>query len=213
MEVEATLNDRPLTYVSSDATDVEPLTPAHLLYGRRMTSLPHSDIDDLEDPDYVVSDTQMRKRLSNHARLLQHFQTRWKREYLTSLREFHKASGMNVQNVKVEDMVLIHNDGPRLHWRLGVIDSLIQGNDGLVRAVNVRTNNRVTSRPISRLYPLEVSHPPDDQSGHSDATGTATNGVEDGVGERLQRAAAKRARTRLLEWTTRLSRPPEDVKN
>ena len=122
-----------------------------------MTSLPHSHVEDPEDPDYVVSDTQMRKRLTNHGRLLQHFQTRWKREYLTSLREYHKASGMNMQSGKAEHVVLIHDDGPRLYWKLGVIDSLIQGNDGLVHAVNVRTNNRITSRPISRLFPLEVS--------------------------------------------------------
>ena len=55
---------------------------------------------------------------------------------------------MNMQNVKVRDVVLIHNDGARLHWKLGIIDSLIQGNDGLVCAVNVRTNNRDTSRPV-----------------------------------------------------------------
>ena len=51
VEVEATLNDRPLTYVSADVTDVEPLTPAQLLYGRRMVSLPHSNIEDPEDPE------------------------------------------------------------------------------------------------------------------------------------------------------------------
>ena len=41
---------------------------------------------------------------------------------------------MNMQNVKVGDMVLIHHDGPRLHQKLDIVDSLIQGNDGLVRA-------------------------------------------------------------------------------
>ena len=38
-EIEATLNDRPLTYMSSDVNDPEPLTPAHLLYGRRIVLL------------------------------------------------------------------------------------------------------------------------------------------------------------------------------
>ena len=127
MEVEATLNDRPLTYVSSDVADAEPLTPAHLLYGKRMTSLPHCYDDDPQDSDYVVSESRVKKQLTNHARLLQHFQIRWKKEYLTSLREFHKASGQNIHNVRVGDVVLIHDDGPRLHWRLGVIDSFIQG--------------------------------------------------------------------------------------
>jgi hypothetical protein len=39
VEIEAVLNDRPLT--SSDIEDEESLKPSHLLYGRRITFLPH----------------------------------------------------------------------------------------------------------------------------------------------------------------------------
>ena len=42
-EIEAILNDRPLTFVPSSIDNLEPLTPAHLLYGRKMTSLPYMD--------------------------------------------------------------------------------------------------------------------------------------------------------------------------
>jgi len=41
VENEAMLNDYSITFVSTDDRDVEPLTPAHLLCGRRVTSLPH----------------------------------------------------------------------------------------------------------------------------------------------------------------------------
>ena len=41
VKVEALLNDRPLTYVSEDISDPEPLTPAHILHGWRLTRLPH----------------------------------------------------------------------------------------------------------------------------------------------------------------------------
>ena len=39
VEVEATLNEGPITHVSSNVSDEEPLTPSHLLYGRRITHL------------------------------------------------------------------------------------------------------------------------------------------------------------------------------
>ena len=38
-EIEAVLNSRPLTYVSTDDLE-EPLTPSHLLLGYRVLSLP-----------------------------------------------------------------------------------------------------------------------------------------------------------------------------
>lgn len=52
VEIETLLNNRPLTHASSDLKDLEPLTPAHLLYGRRITSLPYKVIenDDIRTP-------------------------------------------------------------------------------------------------------------------------------------------------------------------
>ena len=44
-EVEKIVNDRPLTYISSEFGDGEPLTPSHFLYGRRITSLPYPYIE------------------------------------------------------------------------------------------------------------------------------------------------------------------------
>ena len=54
VEIEAVLNDRPLTFVSSELEDLEPLTPSHLLHGRRITCLPHKavEVDEIDDPSY-----------------------------------------------------------------------------------------------------------------------------------------------------------------
>ena len=94
VEIEAVLNDRPLTYVSSDVEDEEPLTPAHLLYGRRITSLPHLHVEDDEtnDPNFG-NISEVTKRAQTLALILKHFWLRWKAEYLTSLRKYHRTTG------------------------------------------------------------------------------------------------------------------------
>ena len=52
---------------------------------------------------------------------------------------------------------MVHDEKPRNVWKLAVIEELIRGNDGLVRAANIRTKNGQTNRPITKLYPLEIS--------------------------------------------------------
>ena len=86
VEIEAMLNDRLLTYVSPDLADPEPLTLSHLLYGRGTYQVPHpsNTHEDLEDP----TDNPMRK-VNKHTRVISQFWNRWKREYLTSLKEFN----------------------------------------------------------------------------------------------------------------------------
>ena len=73
------LNDWPLTYVSTDISDPEPLTPAHLMYGRRIVSVPHpiNDPEENTDPSYL-SDRDKRKTVNKHLRLIQQFWLHWK---------------------------------------------------------------------------------------------------------------------------------------
>jgi len=159
-EIEAHLNNRPLTYVSSEIDDPEPLTPAHLLYGRRIITLPHVQVeeDEIDDPDYRdPSQKELTKRAKVQAQLLDHFWNRWKHDYLTSLRESHRTTGFNTQEIRIGDVVTVHNEGQRSTWRLAVVKKLIKGNDGFVRAAVIRTSTGETSRPITKLYPLEIS--------------------------------------------------------
>ena len=42
-------------------------------------------------------------------------------------------------------------------WKMGVIEDVITGHDGLVRAAKIRTSKGlVTTRPIVKLVPLEI---------------------------------------------------------
>ena len=87
VEIEAVLNDRPLTYVSADLDDAEPLSPSHLICGQCITSLPRQTVEETVDPMYGVP--QVKEFAKRQSQLLQHFQSRWKKEYLTSLHEYH----------------------------------------------------------------------------------------------------------------------------
>ena len=208
VEVEAILNDRPLTYVSSDIRDEEALTPAHLLYGRRITSLPHPHVesDEVDDPTYQTNIDFLGK--TKHVTLLiQHFWQRWRHEYLTSLREFHKGSGINKESVKVGDVVLIHDDNPRVNWKLALVTSINRGRDGLVRSVNLRTANGRTNRSITRLHPLEVQAKEVQCPTEAETTTVETPTPV----RRPQRDAARRAMRRIADWTRDICVPPEDV--
>jgi hypothetical protein len=52
---------------------------------------------------------------------------------------------------------MVHDNKPRNTWKLEIIEELIRGKYGLVRAANIRTTNGRTNRPITKLYPLEIS--------------------------------------------------------
>lgn len=176
--------------------------------------------DDQNDPDYNVSGSVIRKQFTKHAKLIEHFQTRWRKEYLTALREFQRISGHNEQTIKVGDVVMVHDDGPRIHWQLAIVNSLIKGNHGLVHAANMQTSNSITSRPITRLYPLELSfnYEPNSTDLETDSDGNNTSKRNAQNEEMIsnihpKRAAAKRAEAQLLEWTERLRCLPEDIKN
>ena len=108
VEVEAALNDRPLTYLSSATGDPQPLTPSHLLCGRRIVPLPYPDVDEEEitDPDYYSAD-QLRSKVDRQGLLLRHFQSRWRKEYLTSLWEVHRTVAYRIQLPRVFSYIAI----------------------------------------------------------------------------------------------------------
>ena len=212
VEVEAILNDQPLTHVSSDLDDNEPLTPAHLLHGHRITSLPHEYVEeqDLNDPTYG-NNTDISQRAQLQAFLLNQFQARWKYEYLTSLREYHRTKGNNNQQIKSGDVVLMFDETPRSTWKLAIVEGLIMGKDGLTRAANIKTSQGRTNRPIAKLIPLEVSTATSTEGDTCHNAAKETQTVRDSIDKRPQRTAAQRGRKRVADWVEQLNGAPEDV--
>ena len=96
--------------------------------------------------------------------LLTHFKNRWRKEYLTGIREYQKLrEGEQRRVIKVGDVVHIYADKtPRQQWRMGKVEKLLRGRDNEVRAAEVVTvDNSLRKirlkRPIQKLYPLEVN--------------------------------------------------------
>ena len=162
IEIESVINNRPLTYVG-DEIDKGPITPNHLIYGRKLLPVNHRGVLK-EKHDIVLNNEKAVKRIQYTQHLINHFNQRWQKEYLLNLRQYHnlKVKENAKKRIQKNDMVLIHNDGPRLQWRLGKVKELLVSSDGEVRGAKIETvtpgyKSVVLERPLQLLYPLEVS--------------------------------------------------------
>ena len=166
VEIESIINSRPLSYISSSDLE-EPLTPSHLMIGRRILNLPDNlgYLLDPGDEEFTVDPTQLRKRAKYLSNTLNHFWRRWRNEYLVELRESHRQSNHNSPtqpSIATGDVVVVHDENlPRGFWKLGRVEEVIAGRDGRVRGAAVRLASRkrqqtLIHRPIQLLYPLEI---------------------------------------------------------
>ena len=83
-----------------------------------------------------------------------HFWRRWRKEYLTNLREFHKVrKGKESSDAKVGDVVLVFDENPKRGcWRVGRMKSLVLGMDKVVRGAKVVSKGHTSfiNRPVYR---------------------------------------------------------------
>ena len=145
-EAESIINGRPLTKVSDDPNDLEPLTPNHLLLLRQNESLPPGLFE--------KNDTYSRRRWRQVQYLANVFWGRWKREYLPSLQERQKWFRPR-RNFTVGDTVIVDESTPRNVWPIGRITEVFPDRDGFVRRVRVKTKTSTLERPITKLCLLE----------------------------------------------------------
>ena len=146
-EVEAIMNDRPITTVSEDANDPEPLTPNHLLQMKGMPILPPGL--------FGKHDSYSRRRWKQVQYISDLFWKRWTREYLPLMQERQKWNEVK-ENLKPGDIVLIIDENsPRNSWPMGRIMDTYPDKWGSVRRVKVRTQNGSLERPITKLCLLK----------------------------------------------------------
>ena len=116
--------------------------------------------------------------------------------------------------MKVGDIVLIHDDTPRVQWKLAVIEGVNKEADGLIRSANVRTSTGRTNRPIARLYPLEVTaaETPETSESCDKPREQSSAPTPPRPEQRPVRQVALKGHQKVQQWTNSLLGPPEDVK-
>ncbi|XP_075167651.1 uncharacterized protein LOC142239762 [Haematobia irritans] len=150
VEVEAILNSRPLTPMSSDPSDLTALTPGHFLIGEPLTTPIDSEADSRK--------ISLLSRWELVSRLKFEFWKQWSKEYLQELQLRHKWKKSS-PNLKPGNMVIIQEDNtPPLKWPLGRITNVFPGNDGIVRVAEVKTATGIFKRPIHRLALLPIEN-------------------------------------------------------
>ena len=159
VEVEAVINSRPLTCLTEEVD--EALTPSHMVIGRRLLNQHESNTEILD-----VSQKELNARCKYLKKILDHYWTRFSREYLSELYEHHlysrKGNYDEYCRLLLGDMVFIKDDKmKRNSWKKGVVEELICGRDNKVRGALLRVTNKKGDvirirRPIQKIVPLEV---------------------------------------------------------
>ena len=144
-------NDRPITVVSNDVSDPEPLTPNHLLQLKGKPLLPPGV--------FAKDDCYAKRRWRQVQYLADLFWKRWVKEYLPLMQERQKWN-MVKRNLKPGDLVLIMDEtSPRNSWPKGRITEVISDSRGHVRRVKLRTGSKRLERPITKLCLLLEAWP------------------------------------------------------
>lgn len=123
-EAEAILNDRPLTKVSQDLDDLEPLTPNHLLTLKRRPVFPPGLFDH--------KDQYARRRWKQAQYISDLFWKRWAKEYLATLQERQKWNEVKRNLRKGAIVLIVDSTAPRNSWLIGRVIQTFPDKAGVV---------------------------------------------------------------------------------
>lgn len=146
LEAGYTVNNRPLTLVSTSADDPESLTPLHfILGGPARVPQPGS---------FTERDFNLKARGRHSQRLADIFWRRWIREYVPLLQHRREPRSRGRVPEEGDVVLMVEENLPRNSWPLGQITALFPGKDGIVRVVEVRTKAGKLKRAVKKVVVL-----------------------------------------------------------
>ncbi|XP_058827968.1 uncharacterized protein LOC131687894 [Topomyia yanbarensis] len=144
------INTRPLTYLPQDSEETEALTPNHFLRG----TVTGADTC-LEDGPSNSAEA-LRNLYKRSQYLAEKMWERWRKEYLPTINPRSKWHDEQ-KPLKMGDLVFVVDGKNRKGWKRGIVEAVIQGIDGRVRQVDVRTaDGSVQRRGVVNLAVLEI---------------------------------------------------------
>ena len=145
IEVEATINSRPLTVdCINDPDSLHPISPSNLLTMKTNVVFPPPG-------NFMREDLYCRKRWRRIQHIANEFWSRWRKEYLSNLQSRTKWCE-NKRNIQVGDVVLVKGDNViRNQWKLALVNKVVPSDDNNIRTVEIRQAGKYYLRPINKL--------------------------------------------------------------
>nr|XP_036214885.1 uncharacterized protein LOC118680238 [Bactrocera oleae] len=148
MEVEMTVNSRPLTYIPIGHEEEEALTPNHFLLGSS------SGIKPIAEP--VAENILLRRNWQTSQQLANAFWRRWILEYLPTITMRSKWF-TDVKPIEVGDIAyIVDPSNPRNCWPKGKVIQVRKSDDGKVRSATLKTTCGIFERPAAKIAVLDV---------------------------------------------------------
>uniref|UniRef100_A0A914Y0E3 Integrase catalytic domain-containing protein n=1 Tax=Panagrolaimus superbus TaxID=310955 RepID=A0A914Y0E3_9BILA len=165
IEIEATINSRPLTYVHAKEPFV--IRPADFIYPSINLQLPSiANENAASDRSYIPNTAgggvKLVELYEKNLQCLDKFWQIWSKDYLNMLRERngneHKSMRGSVQRKPIAgEIVLVYeSDQPRNNWKTAKINDVIESSDAQIRSCEIQyMDGFITRRALNHLYPLE----------------------------------------------------------
>lgn len=148
-QVEACMNSRPLSPLSEDPSDPNPLTAGHFLTGGPLHAIPERDLSDVQPTTL--------KRWERVQGITQQFWKRWVKECIAQMQTRKKWRSKTNTQITVGDLVLIKQEStPPLQWPMGRISDVHPGVDGIIRVVSIKTSKGTLKRSTKRICKLPM---------------------------------------------------------
>ena len=143
LEAASLVTQLPIGRIPNDPNDGSYLCPNDILLGRCSSRIPQGPFRETTNP---------RHRFEFCQRIVNSFWKLWSRNVLPTLNQRKKWHTKNCNAQVGGFVVFIKEDNDvRGKWNTGVIEEIFPGNDGLVRKDNVRTNDGVYKRPVTKI--------------------------------------------------------------